>query len=89
MSWSSSSTERAMIPEGRGFEKAARSVFLTIPAPGGEKDEAPEAKSRTAQKAAVFSPGGSWTRFTTALPLPCGPTSGTACTFTSRAGRGW
>jgi hypothetical protein len=28
---SPSSTERAMIPEGRGFENAASSVFFTIP----------------------------------------------------------
>ena len=35
-----SSTERAMMPRGRGFEKAASSVFLTMPLAGGEQHEA-------------------------------------------------
>ena len=38
-------------------------------------------KSRTAQNAAIFSPAWSGTRFTTALPLPCGPTSGISWTL--------
>ena len=80
-SWSSSSTESAMIPEGRGFEKAVSSVFFTMPRRVTSSTNPPAAKSRTAQNAAIFSPSTSCTRFTTALPLPCGPTSGTSCTF--------
>ncbi len=70
-----------MIPLGRGFEKAASSVFLTTPLRVARSTWPWEVKSFTEQKAAIFSPGWRLIRFTTALPLPCGPTSGISWTL--------
>ena len=56
MTRSPSSTPRAMIPEGRGFEKAESSVFLTIPLRVASSTWPTSSKSRTEQTAAIFSP---------------------------------
>ncbi len=81
MSASPSSTERPMMPLGRGLENAVSSVFLTIPLRVARSTYPPESNARTAQKAAIFSPGWNDTRFTMALPFPWGPTSGTSWTL--------
>lgn len=81
ISASSASTDSAMMPPARGLPKAASSVFFTIPLLVASSTYPPAAKSRTAQKAAIFSPVCTRTRLTTALPLPCGPTSGISWTL--------
>ena len=78
---SPSSMDSAMIPEGRGFEKASSRVFLTMPRLVASSTWCPEEKSRTEQKAAIFSPDCNETRLTTGLPFAWRVTSGMAWTF--------
>ena len=85
MTASPSSTPIAMMPPARGYRKADNWVFLTIPPMVPITMNLSASNALTASSAAIFSSGSIATRFTMALPVPPGPTSGISCTFSQYA----
>ena len=74
---SSSSTERAMMPGGPRVREGGELGLLDDAPAGGEQHEAARRRSPAPRRRPRSSrPPGSCTRFTIALPLPCGPDVG-------------